>query len=96
MSAAPLILGALDQCADANLQRIGDVEQALIKQAPSAVFNIDQDIARHTRAQRQLFLGQPLPQPARTNPAADIGTDLLPPSYTGRVVLARSGGHAPQ
>jgi hypothetical protein len=36
-----------DEITDGDSQRVGDVEQALIEQAPSTVFDVDQHIARH-------------------------------------------------
>lgn len=60
------------------------------------MFNIDQDIARHSRGQGQRFLRQALLQPVLADSAAHLMSNLLPMGCSRRIVLAGSGRHAPQ
>lgn len=91
-----LTLSVSDQLGYWHAQSIGDVKQTLIKQATAAVFDIDQDIARHTRRQRELFLRKSLAQTFVTNSDPDLRPDTLPLRNALGIVLARSCGHAPQ
>jgi hypothetical protein len=84
------------ECTRRHRQRIGDIDQTFIEQTAATMFNVNQDIAGHPRGQRQLLLGQTLPQAFPTNPGAHLGADTLPLGDTLRIVLAGAGGHAPQ
>lgn len=40
---------AVQQVTGRHTQRLGDIDEALIEQAPASMFDVDQHIARHTR-----------------------------------------------
>lgn len=85
-----------EQVADRDTQGVGKVEETLIQKTPATVFDIDQDIAGHPRGQGQLFLGQALATAFAPNPRTHLGADTRPLRDTLGVVLAGTGGHAPQ
>ncbi len=85
-----------DQRGGRDTQSLGDVEQALVEQATTPMFDVDQDVARHTRRQRELFLRKSLAQTFVTNSDPDLRPDTLPLRNALGIVLAGSCGHAPQ
>ena len=51
-----------------NTEPIRQIEKPLIEQAAFAEFDIDQNVSRHAREQRQLLLGEPTLQAECANP----------------------------
>jgi hypothetical protein len=93
----PLIAG-LDICGQklgrGYVKSVGEVEQPLVEQAASAVFDIDEHIARHTGPQGKGLLGHGPFDTKGSYALADGATSLFPQRDPLGTVLAGARRHA--
>ncbi len=78
-----------------KVECFGDVEKALKEQASSSVFDVDQDVPGHARAQCKLFLCQPALDSQLANPATHLLASRLPRRDPLGIVLAGACWHCP-
>lgn len=86
-------LSVLQERTGGHVERLGEVEQALVEQPSLAMFDIDQDVPGDTRAQGERLLGKSSLKPQSPDAGADFDPSPCPDLGPLRISLVRAGGH---